>query len=351
MIRLGLVGGGFIAQAAHIPSVALLRDVEIVAVADLDEERARAAGRACGASAVYGSGIEMLDGEPDLDGVIVATPRSTHAEACVPLIERGVPVFLEKPLEAGRDGALQIVEAQERSGSPVLVGYHNRFDPAFAATEEILAEARFGALRYLSIRSFGGAWKAGATLPGQLDPDDTAPLTRPPQAQARDAVDHPPEVEWVEGWIHEVNMARALAGDATSVTYATTAMPRLAIVELARCRGLFEVGLISPPGFPFECILTLHLERARLEVSFAPPLLFRERSVLKVITHEAVTLPSLDYRESFVEELAHFVRCIKGSEEPRLTVREAYADLELCLQVAAKARDERLREERWSKEP
>lgn len=332
--RLGIVGAGFITQTAHLPSVTALGDVDVVAVADPMVENARLVARLCNADHVYGSGEELLERHDGLDGVIVATPRTTHADTCVPFVERAIPVLLEKPLEATYDGARRIVEAQERSGGVVVLGYHNRFDPAFAAAEHFVHERELGRLRHLSIRSFGGAWKAGASPPGTSSSGEAPRVLEPPRAESRDAKEHPAEVEWLEGWIHEVNMAQALLGDVRDVAFASGEMPRLAVVDYEGGRALFEVGLISPSGFPFVCQLTLHCERGRIELTLAPPLLLRARSVLEIVNREGTTFPSLDYRESFVDELSHFVRCIDGVETPRTTVQEAMRDVELCLAIA-----------------
>lgn len=336
--RLGIVGAGFITQTAHIPSVTALGDVAVVAVADPVAENAQRAARSCHADHVYGSGDELLGQHADdLDGVIVATPRTTHADTCIPFVERGIPVLLEKPLEAAHEGARRIVEAQERSGSVVVLGYHNRFDPAFAAAEHLVRESELGRLLHVSIRSFGGAWKAGAAPPGTLTSGDVPLVLESPRAESRDRKQHPADVEWLEGWIHEVNMAQALLGDVRNVAFASSGMPRLAVVDYVGGRALFEVGLISPPGFPFACHLTLHCEQGRIELALAPPLLLRARSVLEIVTREVATFPSLEYRESFVDELSHFLRCIDGVESPRTTVQEAMGDVELCLAIASRS--------------
>jgi predicted dehydrogenase len=90
---------------------------------------------------------------------------------------------------------------------------------------------------------------------------------------------------------------------------------------------------MNPPGSVFDCSLALHCERGRLDLEFAPPLAFRERSRLEITTPTAVTRPSLDYKESFVEELVHFFRCILGRAQPHTTAEDALCDLELCFEI------------------
>lgn len=334
VLRVGVVGAGFMTQVAHLPTLALVRDVEVIAIADVDADAVRRVGARHGIERTYLSCEDLVADEASLDAVVVATPRMHHAEACLPAIERGLPVFLEKPLEASVGAGQQIVDAQRRAGGVLVVGYHNRFDPAFVEAERILAEEELGQVRYARIHSFGGAWKAGAVLPGGLITGaETDAPAGPPGAESRDGKTFPPQVEWIEGWIHEVNMARALLGEATGVRFATNDMPRLALVDFERAPGLFEVGLVHPPGTAFDCRIDVQCTGGSVVITFAPPLAFRERSTVTISTPAGSTTPSLAYTESFVAELIHFLRCVRGEEAPLTTAADALRDLELCFGI------------------
>lgn len=332
-LKVAIVGAGRMTQIAHIPSLLQIRGVDIVALADVETAVAERIAARYNIPHVYRDSAELIAGEDKLDGVLVVTPRMFHAEACLPVLERGIPVFLEKPLEVSLEKGREIADAQAKSGAVMVVGYHNRYDPAYVMAERMLETNDLGALRYGVIHSFGGVWMAGAEAPGGISLDETRAATAPPQAQARDAGKFPAEVEWVEGWIHEINMARGLFGEARQVIYATNEMPRLALVEFEKARGLFEVGLMNPPGSVFDCTLVLHCERGRIDLDFAPPLAFRQRSQIKITTPASVTWPSLTYQESFVEELVHFLQCIRGQATPHTTVQDAQRDLELAFEI------------------
>lgn len=83
----------------------------------------------------------------EVDGVIIATPISTHAELALPCIERGIPVFIEKPVTGSTDEARRLLAAAEKAHSLVHVGHIHLHNPAFAKAKE-LAPA-LGRLRYL----------------------------------------------------------------------------------------------------------------------------------------------------------------------------------------------------------
>ena len=333
-LKIGFVGAGKMVQIAHMPHLLQIGGVQPVAVADIDVGAARRLSTAYNIPHVYNSSQALVEAEPELDGVIVVTPRMYHADACVPILERGIPVFMEKPLEVTLERGRQIVEACQRGDTFMIIGYNNRYDPAYLAAEAILHSGELGDIRYAQIHSFGGLWRAGANMLGEvaLDEDPLLPGS-PPPAEAREGKTYPAKLEWVEGWIHEINMARGLFGEAKSVPYASNDVPRLALVDFERTRALFEVGLVLPPGCPFDCTIAVHCSQGRLDLSIPAPLLFHQPTELKITTPAGVRIPSLEYKESFVEELVHFLRCITGREQPRTTAEDALRDLELCFKI------------------
>lgn len=83
----------------------------------------------------------------DLDGVLVATPASTHAEIALPFIKRGIPTFIEKPLTVTLPDALRIERAARRAKSLVFVGHVHLYNPAYEAVRKLLP--RLGDIRFL----------------------------------------------------------------------------------------------------------------------------------------------------------------------------------------------------------
>lgn len=119
-LRVGVVGTGWIARD-HLAVLAARDDVRVAAVCDVEEERAAQAAEEVGAS-VYASWQELLEREP-LDAVWVCTPPLAHREPAVAALERGLHVFLEKPVARTLEDAAAVVAAAERSGSVCAVGY------------------------------------------------------------------------------------------------------------------------------------------------------------------------------------------------------------------------------------
>jgi predicted dehydrogenase len=73
----------------------------------------------------------------DLSALAIATWPSSHAKIAERALERGLDVFVEKPMGATLSQSLQIAEAQKRSGRLVIVGYVERLNPAIVKLREV----------------------------------------------------------------------------------------------------------------------------------------------------------------------------------------------------------------------
>jgi myo-inositol 2-dehydrogenase / D-chiro-inositol 1-dehydrogenase len=135
-LRIGMIGAGWIA-GEHVASVAELDGVAVTAVADLDLERARRVAGPAGAAA-HDDWERMLSTER-LDAVIVCTPPMAHRDPCVTAVERGLGVYLEKPVARSRADADAIREAVAGANAVVAVGYQYRaidFLPSLVSAAE-----------------------------------------------------------------------------------------------------------------------------------------------------------------------------------------------------------------------
>ncbi len=82
------------------------------------------------------------------DGVLIATPGSTHAEIALPFIKMGLPVFVEKPMTTSLKDAHALQKAAAKSGSQVFVGHVHLYNPAFLKAKTLIQKA--GRIRYMS---------------------------------------------------------------------------------------------------------------------------------------------------------------------------------------------------------
>jgi predicted dehydrogenase len=137
-VKVGFVGTGGIATEAHLPALQKIDGVEIAALCDTDEGRARQAADTFGGR-TYTDHHKMLDGE-ELDALFVCLPPFAHTDAEVLAAQKGVHLFIEKPVALTMDKALEIGEAIRKAGVISSVGYQLRYLPISEAARDFLRD-------------------------------------------------------------------------------------------------------------------------------------------------------------------------------------------------------------------
>ncbi|MGH9067115.1 MAG: Gfo/Idh/MocA family protein [Acidimicrobiales bacterium] len=90
-----------------------------------------------------------------LDAAVVATPTSTHGEVAGILLEAGVPTLVEKPLAATVVEAEDLAGVANRTGTALVVGHVERFNPAVQGVQELLAAGTLGTPLAFTFRRVG----------------------------------------------------------------------------------------------------------------------------------------------------------------------------------------------------
>jgi|SRR5579859_1321997 len=168
MIRVGFVGTGNIA-GRHFTALGKLRDqAEVVAVCDVIEERVTSAAKPFGAKA-YLSFPEMLAKEK-LDALYVCLPPDAHVDQELAAIDRGIHLFVEKPLPLDLTKATFIARRAKESGVVTAVGFHWRYWDHVNSVRSALAGERIGmALGYfLNALPDSAWWRVKARSGGQV---------------------------------------------------------------------------------------------------------------------------------------------------------------------------------------
>ncbi|MFM7538050.1 MAG: Gfo/Idh/MocA family protein [Planctomycetota bacterium] len=137
-LKVGLAGVGHLGKA-HARILSQLPGVELVGVADpmIDQARAVADERHCKAFDSHKPLLELVE------AMVVVTPTRFHHAVASEALERGLPVFVEKPLASTSAEALRLEEAARSRGVPLQVGHIERFNPAYEALRRRLFRPRY----------------------------------------------------------------------------------------------------------------------------------------------------------------------------------------------------------------
>ena len=148
-LRLGIIGAGNLSSRRIYPCLRFL-PVQLVAVCDLDCERAERNARVFGGQAVYTDYQHMLT-EANLDAVIVCVGPELHHKLAIAVMEAGLPVYTEKPPAVMAADARAMLETKRRTGQICMTGFKKRFAPAYQKAKTAIANESFGQPTLLSI--------------------------------------------------------------------------------------------------------------------------------------------------------------------------------------------------------
>ena len=141
MIRLGLLGAGFIGET-HAAAMQAVDGVELALVADANREAADRVAAAYGTRACYD--LEGLLEDDSIDAVDICVPTFLHCETVVAAAERGKHVLCEKPVALAMSEVDQMIDAVQRAGVKAMVAQCVRFWPQYAAAKQLLDDGALG---------------------------------------------------------------------------------------------------------------------------------------------------------------------------------------------------------------
>ena len=137
LLRIGVLGAGQIAQAAHFESCVKARNAELYAICDVAADLGARMAVAHGARRTFGDYDAML-GDPEVEAVIIATADAFHVDASIRALEAGKHVLCEKPMAVSVEDAERLREAVARTGRVLHVGHMKRYDEGIEAAKDFI---------------------------------------------------------------------------------------------------------------------------------------------------------------------------------------------------------------------
>lgn len=143
-LRFGLIGCGVVAPT-HAKVLAKCQDAELVAVCDINEERARKLAADFNVPEVYTDYQEMLQ-KDYIDAVTICTPHYLHAQMCIDAAAARKHVLVEKPMAIHPEDCDAMIAACERAKVRLGVCFQHRFNEATLRIKEALEGNQLGRL-------------------------------------------------------------------------------------------------------------------------------------------------------------------------------------------------------------
>lgn len=149
-LKIGFIGCGGIANQKHLPGMSQQTEyVDLVAFCDLVPDRAEKAAKEYGTpdAKVYTDYHDLL-ADKSIDAVHVLTPNVAHCEITVAALEAGKNVLCEKPMAATEADAKRMLDARDRTGKLLTIGYQYRHFPVNQVAKRVIDEGWLGDIYY-----------------------------------------------------------------------------------------------------------------------------------------------------------------------------------------------------------
>ena len=150
-LRIGIVGCGQLARAAHIPLLDRNANVEIVGLCDANPSTMSSCASLAPNGKRYQSIDDLLDSH-SVEAVVICLPSHLHTAAAIAAFRRGAHVYLEKPVASRMDDGRRIVEAWRASNRVGMIGQNFRFNPLAKRMKDAIAAGSIGKVQSINTR-------------------------------------------------------------------------------------------------------------------------------------------------------------------------------------------------------
>lgn len=304
-IRVGIVGLGHIAHIAELPALAEMKQIEITAAYDYSYEAVEAAM----AKYKIGKGCRSFEEflETEMDCAFVLTPKTTHYDYVIPLLEKGLDVFCEKPLALTLKKSREMVEAAEKNNRILMVALNRRYAPVYAKVKEAFKDAPPDVIIAQKNRN-GTEYRA--TL---------------------------------ENAIHMVDLMRYFCGEAVSVE-AHSIFTDNEYEDLVTAQIVFDsgsIGILTASRRAGQWVEKIDCyggyRSAFVNAPDSVTIVDKDVEVKTVMTPLALGWARVEDKMGFTQEVKHFIECVTERKQPITNGRDAYKTHELLHEILVKA--------------
>lgn len=151
VIKVGLVGTGFIATEVHLPVLLKLGDAKVTAICDKDEKSLQEAAKRFKIPKAYCELTEMVQRE-ELDLIDICTPPDTHAALTIRTLESGCNCLVEKPLAMSTNDADRMIGVAKKQGLFLNVIHNYSFMSCIRKARSMVAAGDIGEVTGVEVK-------------------------------------------------------------------------------------------------------------------------------------------------------------------------------------------------------
>lgn len=317
-IRIGVIGVGNMGQH-HARILSLLKDVEMVGVADINVERG------LDIASKYRARFfeDYRDLLPYVDAVCVAVPTKLHHNVGMTCLQAGVHVLVEKPIAASLAEAESLVNAAAEFQRILQVGHIERFNPAFQELSKVLKTEELLALEAHRMSPYSHrANDVSVVLDLMIhDIDLLLELANAPIVQLTASGSHVSDSGYLDYVTATLGFANGIVATLTASKVTHRKIRRIA----AHCKNS-----LTEADFLNNEILIHRQPAANSRTDYNQVLYQQDVLIEKVFTSNIEPLHA---------ELEHFINCVRGGNHPSVGGEQALKALRLASEIEQIALD------------
>ncbi len=334
MTRIAVAGYGLVGKR-HVDVLHRFSDLSVAAVVEPNEQRRTAAAQL--GIPVFPTLSQMLD-QTAPDGVVLATPTPLHVEQGLTCVARGCPILIEKPIGVRAIDAYGLIESADRSGVPLLVGHHRRYNGIVQSAKQALDGGEIGEIR--SIQATCWLYKPDHYF-------ETAPW-RKRKGAGPISVNLVHDIDLLRYFCGEVSTVQAVVAPtfrgfenenlaAAILTFGSGAVATISVSDSIAAPWSWELTARENPAYPVTDESCYLIGGSAGSLSLPDLRLWRHAAEPDWWT--PISADSLEYRDEdpLCMQMAHFSRVIKRLEPPLVSGVEGIRSLEVVEAVAASA--------------
>ncbi len=150
-VKLALIGSGNMGQVIHLPILKKMQDVELCAIVDPDERKAKTIAERFGIPLTFKSVDAMLSSSigSEIEAVDICTPTDQHKAPAIAALQAGKDVLVEKPIARSAKEAKEIADVAAKYDRKLMVGMNSRFRPDTLILKSFIDSHELGSIYYI----------------------------------------------------------------------------------------------------------------------------------------------------------------------------------------------------------
>jgi predicted dehydrogenase len=322
-LRLAVVGLGHFAQAAVLPAIRQLQDVELTALVSGTPEKLETLGTRYRAPIRCSyQEYDDLMASGDVDAVYIVLPNDLHAEYTVRAGRRGIHVLCEKPMAVTEDECAQMIDVCDQHGAKLMVAYRLHFESANLAAISTVQSGKLGEVRLIS-SVFSMQVREGNV---RLQPRPGAGPLYDLGVYCINAARYLLQAEPVE--VIATSLDNRLDARFAHVPESVTAALRFSGGEVAQ----FTCSFGASSRAYYQVVGT----EGRLELDNAYE--YAEQMKMLIVRGEQRQTKAYRKKDQIAAEIEYFARCVRSNEVPEPSGYEGLADVRIVQAIQSAAR-------------